>query len=225
MPVIYSAADEIIVWLGSSASLRVLEVCLAWVDLDLPIKDEGIEEDESMQGLLYLVGVLKHGSTQMPSAETRFAHTFAKVVCEILTMPWFHRAWVLQEVALAKKVVVALDCCLVPWERYFAALETLIYLELEKAADWMMHAVAEARRSYLAALVLDIAISRVDWFESDPKKRLFFSRLALFFRGSEATDIRDKLFAVWNLSAQAISSQSHRCPYFPMTYTMPIEKI
>jgi hypothetical protein len=140
-------------------------------------------------------------------------------------MPWFHRAWVLQEVALAKKVVVALDCCLVPWEKYFAALETLMYLELEKAADWVMHAVAEARRSYLAALVLDIAISRVDWFESNPKKRPCFSRLVLFFRASEATDIRDKLFAVWNLSAQAISSQSHRFPYFPMTYTMPIEKI
>jgi hypothetical protein len=180
---IYSQAEEVIVWLGQATE----ETNILMDSL------QRLEEHSSMQGHRHWD--LAQWTTfwllvrQDPDVEPR------KGLDMLLGKPWFRRVWILQEIANAKKASVWCGAKSVR-ARTFALAPSLIGVKPER------HCQA----------VLDIMPGRLRedtwWYES---RDLY--NLLLKFSESEASDPRDKVYALLGISSDACDTDSLRPDY------------
>jgi ankyrin repeat protein len=180
---IYSQAEEVIVWLGQATE----ETNILMDSL------QRLEEHSSTQGHRHWD--LAQWTTfwllvrQDPDVEP------CKGLDMLLGKPWFRRVWILQEIANAKKASVWCGAKSVR-ARTFALAPSLIGVKPER------HCQA----------VLDIMPGRLRedtwWYES---RDLY--NLLLKFSESEASDPRDKVYALLGISSDACDTDSLRPDY------------
>ncbi|CAN9173219.1 unnamed protein product [Alternaria alternata] len=180
---IYSQAEEVIVWLGQATE----ETNILMDSL------QRLEEHSSTQGHRHWD--LAQWTTfwllvrQDPDVEP------CKGLGMLLGKPWFRRVWILQEIANAKKASVWCGAKSVR-ARTFALAPSLIGVKPER------HCQA----------VLDIMPGRLRedtwWYES---RDLY--NLLLKFSESEASDPRDKVYALLGISSDACDTDSLRPDY------------
>jgi hypothetical protein len=180
---IYSQAEEVVVWLGQATE-----------ETNILIDSlQRLEEHSSMQGHRHWD--LAQWTTfwllvrQDSDVEPR------KGLDMLLRRPWFRRVWILQEIANAKKASVWCGAKSVR-AHTFALAPSLIGVKPER------HCQA----------VLDIMPGRLReetwWYES---RDLY--NLLLKFSESEASDPRDKVYALLGISSNAYDTNSLRPDY------------
>ncbi|KAF1830322.1 HET-domain-containing protein [Decorospora gaudefroyi] len=180
---IYSQAEEVIVWLGQATE----ETNILMDSL------RRLEECSSMHGHRHWD--LAQWTTfwllvpQDPGIEPR------KGLELLLKRPWFSRVWILQEIANAKRASIWCGTKSVR-ERTFALAPSLMGVNLERHCQ----AVLDIMPGHLR--------EETWWSES---RDLY--NLLLKFRESEASDSRDKIYALLGISSDAQDTNSLRPDY------------
>lgn len=193
---IYRLASRVIVWLGTTSNnLDVFSVVGLLHDLIRLTKNPAI----SAKDLCEMV------------KDSRFSPRWPALV-SLLNKPWFARVWVIQEVAVATKVEAVYCSHNFDWAmlnvviKMFDRKETADFLVTtlagQDATENVRHLIAMI---YLRKAVLEHAVARMG-------KRFSLGHLLAEFRGFQATDSKDKVFAFLGLSAD--ESQKNLTPNY-----------
>jgi hypothetical protein len=143
----------------------------------------------------------------------------------ILNATWFRRVWCIQELANARKTVVQSGSSQVSWDRFIAKIHTakrnaLFRHDLE---DGHMLALGnilyldKVRKLYQAGL----NTARDEWKVWKPEGELSLLTLLCLTKHFDATDKRDKLFALVGLASDARSSDWEIMP----DYRLSVEEV
>jgi hypothetical protein len=107
---------------------------------------------------------------------------------QLLQQPWFERVWVIQEVAISKSSVVTQGSFETPWKDFAAAVYLLSELGLTPSLNSL--------DTHIANVVFTESVRRRIELDQPYKLR----DLMILFRFAKATDARDKIYGVLNLS-------------------------
>jgi hypothetical protein len=175
MDEIYRTASTVIVWLG------------------LPSADSAAGLDE-----VYALTRNQHLSQTYSSCRSHSQlMTRITPLMNLLSRPWFQRVWVIQEIALARNVIVYIGTQSVPWN-WFAKAGRVFHDHLECCASTVRpFNVGSADDGYLNlrhvwanVIVLDVS-GQQEQLSLHVALRFFYNRLA--------SDPRDKVYALLGL--------------------------
>ena len=178
MAEIYQHAEQVIIWLGEE-SVQVdkafklvtrMTPILAKHGLQAPISPEKLEE----------LGLPPHGSKEFDALGA------------VLKLPWFTRAWVVQEVGMSTSAVIRCGSISIPWSDFALAVS-----RLQSGASWQMGALYTYSGS--PAERMGQIRSWSLWRHHNNTKADIF-KIFSYIKNCEATDPRDKLFAFTNLA-------------------------
>jgi hypothetical protein len=116
-------------------------------------------------------------------------------VRELLTRPWWRRAWIVQEAVVSRKIVLMCGDEVVPWEHLSKRKDTrddVVFLGLKLTPD---EQVVDGR--YRAILSF-----REKW-QAEQGRNISLLELLYGFRSLECSDDRDRIFAFLGLSSIA----------------------
>jgi hypothetical protein len=182
---IYSQAEEVIVWLGQATrETNILLESLQRLEESSSRNGHGYRHWGLKQWTKFWVSVPKN-----PDSELRYGLDL------LLSRPWFKRVWILQEIANAKKASILCGTKSVR-AHTFALAPSLIGIKPER------HCQA----------VLDImpgSLRENTWWTEN--RDLY--NLLLKFNESEASDPRDKVYALLGISSDARDTDSLRPDY------------
>lgn len=201
MRLVYNNAHQVIVWFGSSNSY--IDSFFDWMNqLDQLVA--GAPHPRTMTMTTWENGwswILWHTKGACPTAE------ITQGLRELLRREWFYRIWVLQEVAVARSVIVACGCKQAR-SRTFVVMPSLLGIECGK--------VEQARLDIMPGLLRD----RLGWTSSYNEELL---TLLQRFGKSKASDHRDIIYALIGLCSDAYTSTILR-PNYEMTLQQTIQK-
>jgi hypothetical protein len=192
---IYTQAEVVVIWLGKQDKFS--EVAMPF----LPVFTDALEQEDLA---LSEAGLQAHLKDEYFHAQVTTLHF-------LLDRPWWHRVWVIQEVALAKQAVV---CC---------GSDFYLYDDFER----LFHAVLDGRvRSLLGRdgipqetlgilfLLLDsctggASLSQLK-LEQSRGQRVALSTALKHTSNFLATDPRDKVFALLGLTSENLMRPDYR---------------
>lgn len=185
MSQIYTGAERVVFWLGSgNKETKCLMECLNTFDRHISdvIRQDWLYDDSRWQ---MAWSEFEISPTQTISI---FCHTQRVGLRYLMKSDWFKRVWILQEVANAKTAIVA---CSTGWCRaeLFALAPTLLKIDAEA------HCQA----------VLDMMPGSPRRSSSWSREQTLFS-LLWRFRESQATDARDRIYALLDLATDGKQS-------------------
>ena len=184
MAYIYSGAERVVVWLGDAdagtgPALDMISQCENGFETKIDSNENGDLNEEH--------GYTFHGVP--PSTDPKW-----KLLGTFLLRPWFKRAWVVQEVALAKVPREVLFVCgtdVIPWERLLKAMYLIFLTDLG-------HLVGCGNESIIGLDFYQNAL-RLDRNYMAEKCVILRFEVLLFAEGARlATDDRDRVFALWD---------------------------
>jgi hypothetical protein len=182
---IYSQAEEVTVWLGQAT--RETNIVLETL--------QRLEESCSLYGHGYRRWDLAQWKKLWSSVPKDFVVDLRDGLDLLLSRPWFRRVWILQEIANAKKARILCGTKFVR-AHIFALAPSLMGIKPER------HCQA----------VLDImpgSLREETWWSEN--RDLY--NLLLKFSESEATDPRDKVYALLGISSDASDTDNLRPDY------------
>ncbi|KNG86301.1 hypothetical protein ANOM_005935 [Aspergillus nomiae NRRL 13137] len=139
--------------------------------------------------------------------------TFWNNLCKLLERKWFRRIWVVQEIVLARDVIVWCGDQCVPWGHFCDIVSRLFQHAEQYSSDLLIS------RGSSAGSVLRLDKLRKDcWVSGEFEAKYQLLSLFEHFQLNEATQRRDKLFALLNLA-------SDNCEELRPDYTAPLEDI
>ncbi|KAI5467693.1 heterokaryon incompatibility protein-domain-containing protein [Mariannaea sp. PMI_226] len=179
---VYKTAEEVFIWLGlSNEDIKDLMESISWIDRRVAMSkargNSGSWIDLCRNFLIERLGSL--GS--LPHSRQ------GQALAELLTRPWFKRIWILQEVAMARKARILCGPHSCP-ARTFALMPFLMGLEVDEHAQSVLDIMPRFRDN--------------TWWSSS---RCLHDLLVKFSR-SEATEKRDKIYALLGMSEDAHDS-------------------
>lgn len=127
-----------------------------------------------------------------------------KSTFEMMLSPWFQRSWILQEAIMARESHVLYGGSSVLWNGFSFAIEKLqeLVIEREELRDW--YRALDFSKLIAFARACNV-VSSIEHFQhlqvSESQKPLIF--LLRSFRNSSATDLRDKIYSVLGMAADA----------------------
>jgi hypothetical protein len=176
MSSIYSTAQSVIVWLGSVDQTNLHSRAVLGA-----MRFHFVEKEPSIITLFdYICEALSLLSHEDSWAQSHIEEKALEVLHRIVDRPWFHRIWVVQELALSQSATIQIGPYSFPWqpfERFFKWL-TQYKLNTQLHSD-----VVEA-------------VSRVE----KAKSRLPFADQLIRTAHLSATDPRDKVFGILGIS-------------------------
>lgn len=177
MTEIYTRARNVVVWIG------VLEKTNQnWLDrMENPKADD--QSPEHLRKWTVSAARIMVSGSMAEDAETRLWR-------ELAGNPWFKRVWVIQEVAVAREVVVQTARTTITWSTFSAALE-------KASSNYEMKSVVETVKT-----INSIRTAR-------SRKPYYMDLLDLLdgFRHCLATDERDKIFALVGLCSSSLAQE------------------
>ncbi|SMR41417.1 unnamed protein product [Zymoseptoria tritici ST99CH_1E4] len=185
MASIYSQADQVVFWLGkATAEVRTLMECLNQLGPLLDQKSYSFDDAKALWSDI-------HAQNDVRDAAQVGLHT-------LLKRPWFSRVWILQEVARARRGVVCAGPSTVPAAVFALAPALLNPNHHSKMSFWrpvidLMSAPAKHSLTWMRAPDLYTLLSKT--------------------MESQATDPRDKIFALLGMSEQAQDRDSVEVNY------------
>lgn len=192
MRLVYKLAETVIIWLGPNSDGSDLLMTLAkTLDLHASKTKTWEQEWESI--------VVANGGP----ATDLFRRAYAALE-ELLARPWFRRVWVLQEVASARSAVILCGAKEVS-ARTFAQMPALLGLE---NIDTHVQAVLD---------IMPGPLRQKSWWTSNRELKTLLWK----FRSSQASDPRDRIYALLG-----ISSDTHSEPaVIPPDYGADVYKV
>ncbi|ETS86704.1 hypothetical protein PFICI_00532 [Pestalotiopsis fici W106-1] len=209
---IYRQAVEVIVWLGpaSDNSDLAFRVChrLSGQETGAPTRSQrraGSREFSKRIKALYtpLTNVFGDKSINFKYRGIRTIIREMRAVHDILTRPWWSRVWIIQEVTLAKHVVVFCGDAHIYWDQLLVGV--IACLDWPRAKHYIDLATAHYAR------VLFQARQVVMCYNHDSSRLLF--HLISQCRWSKATDPRDKVYGLLGLASIDSDSSNVRVDY------------
>lgn len=177
MQQIYYSATKVVIWLGpSDAELDPL--LLKLIDIDK-------NNDERQQ-----TGIL----SKMFTTADEFDETL-RAFLKLFRKPWFSRVWVVQEYLLARNNVTAV--CghhRLPWSVINTAMT---------AADWIRQDTRNAVQRQLQAVTSNTLAGTMS-FTFRIKRQLDFGQVLHFTSGKQATEPKDKIYALMGLVSERV---------------------
>lgn len=177
MTEIYERAKNVVVWLG----------VVGIMDQHLAHRLETVEHDDQLPKHLRGWTVSGAKITNDPSG---LDQEDKRIVSELAQNPWFRRVWVIQEVAVAREVIVQSGHTTLSWSAFGLALE--------KCSN--MH---EMKR------VIE-AVSTINTIRTERSKKPYYMDLFVLlerFRHYEATNPSDKVYALLGLTSSSLAHE------------------
>ncbi|KAK3359616.1 heterokaryon incompatibility protein-domain-containing protein [Lasiosphaeria hispida] len=156
----------------------------------------------------------------------------------MIKRPWFRRAWVVQELALARSVTLVCGSHIISWKRLNSILSFI------KSKRWYHHLstekirhIAEVQRS--PGIYRDFLQSKTEFvmaattlastrrYINDPsptRPPMPLAKLIHSHRETQATDPRDKVYAFLGLADSPFLSRSQQTP-IKADYSLPVQKV
>ncbi|KAH7325599.1 heterokaryon incompatibility protein-domain-containing protein [Stachybotrys elegans] len=195
---IYSQADQVVIWLGKGGNHTDLGVAHI-KELAKITKDAGGHEIFNDPAKRHYRGVFFHEGQDEKHANERAG------TLELFRSPWWKRTWVLQELALAKRVLFLCGQDSFTFDQLYDAiilLQTDIVVDLPKVLESVFLSRDEERLfSYVFSCVNTRAI-----FEHNFADRYTSTRLQILLdrtKTSRATDPRDKIYGLLGMASDA----------------------
>jgi hypothetical protein len=211
MDQIYGQARTVTAWLGESDSHTDKAIQLLEISWDIPVSDDPSFDIKSL--------ILNIPSEQWLALSS------------LLSRPYFRRAWVVQEVALAKQLVLLCGNRVIPWEH-------LVHLSnfTQKTRAWTLltnHAgVFRTTEEHLLSSRWRPPIrfgqqlsSLLDARETITKNKFSPEDLLYLGRRFDATEAKDKFYAMLGLAKVRLGSDSTFARLPPVDYTASIEAV
>ncbi|KAF1998247.1 HET-domain-containing protein, partial [Amniculicola lignicola CBS 123094] len=179
---IYASATRVIVWLGEMANES------DWV---IKMIRNAARAAQRKLGVRVWPTPSKENERDQNLEKWRDAHT-SKMLLAFLSRPWFRRVWVLQEVAAAQSILILCGREELPGQAFSRGLDNL----------QVLHNLQNARlKNQIQAIIY-----LIDWI-IDPAHYsnlgiLPLGELVDMFQVHEATDRRDKVYALLAMSSQ-----------------------
>lgn len=174
---IYQNAREVVIWLGKAS--ETTDAALALIPLTLRAVDE-----DAAAGRQRNLALAYERPDYFPSvADPRWGH-----LRTVLERPWFHRAWIVQEAAVARKATIMHGDSLIDLDDL---LKAIMYLVRSNLQILLFGGVVEIGR------LLGLVSTRAAF----ARQKAMPSPLALFLqqKGSLSSEPRDKIFAFHGL--------------------------
>ncbi len=180
---IYHKAHNVHVWLGEEAdeSNRAFEIVAA-LDKPLPFRGPGVPEPEPL------------------IVEDNERRTNWAALATLLSRPWWHRVWVRQEIALNNRIMVRCGGAACFFHTLAKVSKTVSLLKLQTGYDPDLRAATSPKSppSIWYAPIEELSALQNETFYGRQYSDL--SQLILHGRTCQATDLRDKVFALLGLA-------------------------
>lgn len=181
MDIIYKRAYNTVIWLGPTDADEAFEI-LREIRATWQFTKDELSEDVYQR--------LNIGQ-RPPEAWVHLSRLFESV--------WFTRAWIIQEVALSRHPFVMSGNSTMAWSDFFGCCYTLSesgYLAwLEKQQAMSVLSVSSAQRGLASSVALSLIASNAATAEPSS----YMMDMLIDVRSADATDPRDKIFAVLGL--------------------------
>jgi Heterokaryon incompatibility protein (HET) len=182
MKTIFAQAKKVVIWLGPASQDSDAGIDLA--RRIFAVYDENPSADLSISNLHRL---------GLPEAwEDSW-----KALQALLLRPWFHRVWVIQEIAMSKRAIVVCGEQILPWDRLASLAQRLCFA-------MHMRKLGAVKENIFSAVTV---VKRI--LETNQMRRRVLLgkkndllRLLIAYRGCKATDAKDKVFALLGLSKE-----------------------
>ncbi|KAF1974397.1 hypothetical protein BU23DRAFT_531979 [Bimuria novae-zelandiae CBS 107.79] len=209
MKSIYDKAEDVVVWLGGSQSAQTARPIISWIYESLlaktGLKAASIAGSEGLklnQEHLYL---LKEFTTvDIPGSSPIQAY---ELLAQFFSLPWFRRVWVLQEASSHRTVTARIGEYTLPFEAIIIAAlwQSFLTRSYTSLSDVEL-GHARSGQGYLPELWLNLLHTR-------KPRGLPIIELVCRARDFQASDPRDKLFAMLGL-ANDVYTSSGLLPYY-----------
>lgn len=187
---IYENAEEVIVWLGpSNAEINSLMDQVKWWDTEI-MQQYGAHRAQGLSDSW--IRLIKYKEELGEKVDTDL---WRRALIDILMLPWFQRVWILQEVASARRATLYCGTKAVP-SRGFSLLPLLLEFEPDTHTQAVLDILPGYRRK------------ETWWGEAQNLKTLL-----LKFKDSQATDPRDKIYALLGIASDARTNGTLRPDY------------
>jgi len=188
---IYSGATRVVVWLGdidsdTGSALEMISHCAEAFEL----RNNSAQRPDVNSNHIQL----SYGLPSIIDPKWKSLGTF-------LLRPWFKRAWVVQEVALANEVIFHCGTIVVPWERVLKAMMGIFSLDLGDL-------VANGNESIICLHFYQRAYALSRSYLGDKSEILRLEVLLLAEGSRLASDDRDKVFALLGLANDVQASDN-----------------
>lgn len=203
MGAIFGSAEEVVVWLGEEDSTTALAF--------QTLKDLVMQQ---------LVEARDHGDTRSAGIHDvkypNYESDSAAALRNLLARPWFTRIWAYQEIVLSRKAILLCGTHQVTW----IAFKTFIVVWQafsfgQHTSDNFLRGIEEAA---LQMVKVHQYYSKQDQFDAwVVETNLSLVALLQGLRNYQATDPRDKVFALLNVTSDK------DCPLVPDYHQAPVE--
>lgn len=185
---IYTRASQVIVWLGTATEHTVPAFRLLF----------GLAEIYE-----WSVGPAKEFISHVVRDQSFKYHWIA--LGELLQREWWDRAWILQEITLARKALVVCGPYAADWDRIIKATASFDYCHT--CIDEILEATILTGQPLHFNLFIESAgkmeiIKMLRWYKGKQSESLsdqYFLALLKIFKNYRSTDPRDKVFAILGL--------------------------
>ena len=207
---IYKNAKQVVIWLGEAHSESHLAISLLKKIVEVK---EKLEELGSLppSKLRFTSEVLENIGLPSDKSEGRRNKSWVSLR-PLLNRDWFRRIWIVQEVTLAATATVLCGQDEIAWDEFVTAMEVGIssgVMVRQRAID------ADTVQFLDTAQAAHLQLSRS--IMSSPRYRVYnFDGLLnhlLWFRRRDATDPRDKVFALYGLMDFEVECMNLRVDY------------
>ncbi|XXH05371.1 hypothetical protein Hte_011797 [Hypoxylon texense] len=189
MPEIFKTAERVSVWTGQEA-------------------------DDSDHALELIRRMATSAEAEAPETAANLEESAVwDSVNKFFKRPWFQRAWIAQELVLARQVIIMCGKESAQWDDIYVAARKCFQNSQKSTTDIMKH----IGRNVSAVLSLGALRLSCHKGEDDNRRRLL--TLIQSFHHTKATLQRDKLFALLGLASDA------QDPNFNPDYASPLETI
>jgi len=176
---IYARAKRVVVFIG----------VLGMVTQHLLQRLENLEDEDKLPSRLSRWTA--SGSRIVADPSFPLIEDEKRLLNELAQLPWFRRVWVIQEVAVAREVIVQTGHTTISWSNFVAALEKCVDNEEMKSiieGVGMINAIRTARSREPYHMDLIVLLEQ--------------------FRHRKATDERDKVYALLGLTSSSLAQEA-----------------
>jgi hypothetical protein len=176
--------QEVIVWLGDETDLDCVAFDFIHIFDDEHFRNNGINWDnkEAVWSLHY--SLIKEKPT------------LARAVWKLLQRPWFHRVWIIQEVAMAKKATLICGKHTVDWSSFLRMTNFIRKNDLDSSFGMTVHALTTIE------VMTWLQDARLGNASQEPALLRLLDKTQL----CSATDSRDRIFALLGVASDADSA-------------------
>jgi hypothetical protein len=212
MQKIYGQASNVNIWLGEESQEQDCEMAFQFIRklYNASLKFKGVERPKI--DLEYGVPTLG-----LPG----YFNSGWRNVYRLLKRPWFFRVWVIQEVAMAQEANVRYGNSSMPWREFSYGIDFAQRINLLKCL-----AIYDRKRITLREQVCLLhMISTTLEFQRYREAGLDLLTLLRFHSCAEASDPRDKVFALLGLSRKTVNQDAFLVPDYNLDTSVVFKNV